>query len=162
MDKKSVELLLSNYPYLEKMDITKNNSERDEVLYSLLQFFLSPDNEHFDLQQLYLHLDNEDLLLALQSIQLFYSKDTYLLRKDIEPMILQPEDNPLMNQKDFVEVLVENGIDFDRRKLNVYYNRGQLPSPALYISGKPYWYKSQILRYVRKKYKKDNSENYSY
>ena len=163
--KKSVEMIYNQYPHLEKYDMTKNDVERDRVLYALTRFFLYPDTEYFDLKTLYVCLENQDLQLALNAIQTFFSQDTYLLREDVEPMILQPEQNPLMNQKGFVDLLVEHGLNFDKSKLNVYKNRGLLPIPSLYISGKPYWYKSQILKYIQKNKSsetKNSNDDYVY
>lgn len=160
--KNAIEMIYKQYPHLEAFDMTKNNDERDRVLHALTRYFLAPDVENFDLRELYTYLENQDLQLALNAIQTFFSQDTYLLQDEVEPMILQPKQNPLMNQKGFVELLVENGMKFDKSKLNVYYSRDLLPAPALYIAGKPYWYKSQIMKYIQKnkkaKTKQSNAE----
>ncbi|MCM2535303.1 hypothetical protein NDK43_26870 [Neobacillus pocheonensis] len=48
------------------------------------------------------------------------------------------------NQKQFVDFLSEHGLNYDKRKLNVYYSGGKMPKADLELAGIPYWSKSTV------------------
>lgn len=45
----------------------------------------------------------------------------------------------IFNQKQFAYYLSENGLNYDKRKLNVYYSRGKVPKADIELAGTPYW-----------------------
>lgn len=123
-------------------------SETEKVFRELIQYFLNPDAVIFDLSKLN-KLDKNYLLLALKAIHQYYA-DSYILNET--QMLIIEKDNPLLNQAAFVEILQQYGLNFDYRKLNVYYKRGVLPNADLEIQGKPYWFKSTVIKYIQSKF----------
>jgi hypothetical protein len=55
----------------------------------------------------------------------------------------EPGEN-YFNQKQFADFLSENGLHYDKRKLNVYYSRGKLPEADIELAGTPYWSKYTV------------------
>lgn len=145
---KSVELILSVLPG----DILDRNedglTQTQKILRNLILHFNRPEYS-FDLSQLS-YLEKDYLVMALKAIHLFYAEDSYTLNGT--KMIFIDKDNPLLNQAAFVSLLQDYGVNFDDRKLNVYYKRGSLPNADLQIQGKPYWYKSTALEFIQSKF----------
>ncbi|USK35177.1 hypothetical protein LIT25_07645 [Bacillus sp. F19] len=48
------------------------------------------------------------------------------------------------SQKQFADYLKENGLNYDKRKLNVYYYRGKIPEPDLELGGTVYWSRASV------------------
>ena len=73
----------------------------------------------------------------------FFLKDTYLIQKPTLSILREPGEN-YFNQKQFADFLSEHGLNYDKRKLNVYYSRGKIPKADVELSGTPYWSKSTV------------------
>ncbi len=82
---------------------------------------------------------DEWLLLALNSINVFFAKDTYLIKSSSHSYI---DGSDYLNQKDFVNYLNENGEKYSEAKMSVYIKRNIIPEPDLIISDIRYWLKS--------------------
>ncbi|MBN8194202.1 hypothetical protein JI667_18895 [Bacillus sp. NTK074B] len=120
----------------------------DEVQATFLQlawFFEDPDNETFDIGLLYRHLDNEWLEFALELITEYFQKDTYLIQKPTYSLIREGADYKSMSQ--FADYLSEQGLRYDRQKLNLYLERGKVPQPDLVVGGIKYWSKETVQNY---------------
>lgn len=161
----SIKYISEYYPKVtEKLNETDLDlSEKEEVFYKLVLFFQSPEYQEFDLSILYEKLDGEDLRVALNSITIFFKKDTYLMDESETFTIVK--ENEMFNQKMFSEYLIENGFPtMNNKALNVYYGRNQLPEPDLIIGNKPYWSKAKVENYAERLkiekphlYKKDDT-----
>ncbi|MDQ1005372.1 hypothetical protein QFZ28_005950 [Neobacillus niacini] len=68
----------------------------------------------------------------------FFREDTYLIQK---PTFSIPRETlaDYFNQKQFADFISEHGLNYDKRKLNVYYSRGKLPKADVELAGIPYW-----------------------
>lgn len=52
-------------------------------------------------------------------------------------------------QSQFAKLINENGINFDRKKFNVYFNRGKIPKPDLISeTGRVYWKEKTCLTFI--------------
>ncbi|MCM2534492.1 hypothetical protein NDK43_21795 [Neobacillus pocheonensis] len=58
--------------------------------------------------------------------------------------ILRDTPADYFNQKQFADFLSEHGLNYDKRKLNVYYSRGKIPKADFELAGIPYWCKSKV------------------
>lgn len=109
----------------------------------LAWFFEEPEHENFNIGLLYHHLDGEWLELALELVTQFFKEDTFLIQQPTFSIIREGKDH-FYNQKQFADFLSESGLNYDKRKLNVYYNRGKLPKADVLLTGKPYWNRSTV------------------
>lgn len=152
--KKTTRKIILNFPKFEgKLKAYKNSLLVEEALrglnnieatfLKLAWFFEEPEHEHFDIALLYKHLDNDWLEFALELIAEYFKEDTYLIQKPTLLFVRKGRDD-YFNQKLFADYLAENGLNYDKRKLNVYYNRGKTPEPDLEIGGTPYWKKTSV------------------
>jgi hypothetical protein len=106
-------------------------------------FFEHPGEGHFDLALLYQHLDNDWLEFALELITRYFREETYLIQKPSYSLIKDGSD--YLNQTEFARYLTDQGVPYDRQKLNLYYERGKVPKADLFLgSGKKYWHLSTV------------------
>ncbi|MGM0838263.1 MAG: hypothetical protein ACQEV7_19150 [Bacillota bacterium] len=137
---KAYENVLLTTEALEGLD------QREAAFLKLAWFFECPEHEVFNIGLLYRHLDNEWLELALELIVDFYKKETFLIQRPSISLVRNNSDKYLP-QKQFADFLTENGLDYDRRKLNVYLSRDKIPKPDLEISGTKYWCKETVEKF---------------
>ena len=129
----------------------------DDVQTTFLQlawFFEDPESETFDIGLLYRHLDNEWLEFALELITEYFQKDTYLIQKPTYSLIREDSDYKSMSQ--FAEYLSEQGLRYDRQKLNLYFERGKVPQPDLVIGGIKYWSGETVQSYGEQEMLREN------
>jgi hypothetical protein len=103
----------------------------------LAWFFENPEHENFNIGYLYRYLDNDWLEFALELITEYFREDTYLIQKPSYSLIKDGSDYLSLSQ--FADYLSEQGLRYDRQKLNLYYDRGKVPEPDLVIGGIKYW-----------------------
>lgn len=108
-------------------------------------FFENPEQESFDIRQLYLYLDDEWLEFALELITEYFREDTFLIREPSYSLIKDGSDYLSLTQ--FAEYLAEEGLRYDRQKLNLYYKRGLVPKPDIVVGGVKYWSKKTVQLY---------------
>ncbi|MBT2655375.1 hypothetical protein J7E81_09010 [Bacillus sp. ISL-18] len=118
-------------------------TEVEAVFLRLTWFFEAPEQESFNIGLFYHHLDNEWLEFALELMIQFFREDTYLIQQPTFSILRETPDH-YFNQKQFADFLSENGLNYDKRKLNVYYSRGKLPKADVEFAGTPYWSKSTV------------------
>ncbi|OOE14034.1 hypothetical protein [Fictibacillus arsenicus] len=150
--KHTTKKILEVFPDLEQHLLGKKNmneevlSAMDPVKRTFLQlgsFFENPKQEHFDLALLYQHLDGDWLELALELITRYFREETYLIQKPSYSLIKDGSD--YLNQTEFARYLTDQGVPYDRQKLNLYYERGKVPKADLFLgSGKKYWHLSTV------------------
>ena len=121
----------------------KGLTEVEATFLKLAWFFEAPEYESFNIRWLYKYLDDEWLEFALQLMVQFFREDTYLIQKPTLSILREPGEN-YFNQKQFADFLSENGLHYDKRKLNVYYSRGKLPKADIELAGTPYWSKHTV------------------
>jgi hypothetical protein len=138
--------LKANENILLMEEAIKGLTEVDAVFLKLAWFFEAPEQESFNIGLLYHHLDNEWLEFALELMSQFFREDTYLIQKPTHSILRENQDD-YFNQKKFADFLSENGLKYDKRKLNVYYSRGKIPKADLELAGTPYWSKSTVEEY---------------
>ncbi|MED2974237.1 hypothetical protein P4361_18570 [Fictibacillus sp. B-59209] len=131
----------------------EKHSYNDEAVLSTLEpvkrtflqlgsFFEQPEEE-FNLALLYKHLDDEWLELALELITRYFQKETYLIQKPFYSYI--KDGSEYLNLTEFARYLSDQGVRYDRQKLNLYYERGKVPKADLFLgSGTKYWHLSTV------------------
>jgi len=155
--KQATKRILEYFPMLEKYLPSNENtilsdnalsqvSEVEQVFLRLTWFFENPEKENFNLETLYKQLDNDWLEFALEVILTFFKEDTYLIQNPSHSIIT--DGDYYMNQSRFAEFLNENGLKYDRSKLNVYLDRGIVPKPDIIISGTMYWERSTCEKFL--------------
>src|SRR5699024_8293212 len=101
-------------------------------------------------------LSDEGLNIAFQAIKYCKNgKEIYELED--HTMILKedqaesdPEEPPeFLGQTQVANLLQENSVDLDRRKVAVYYQRGHLPSPDIMLGKSPGWKKDVIQKWIQ-------------
>lgn len=156
--KQSTQLILEHFPTLEKhlkdydshilsSETLVNFNEVEQTFLRLLWFFDNPEKENFNLELIYQTLSDSWLSLALESIFIFFKKDTYLLQ---DPKFsLVKESDTFYNQSDFANFLNENNHEnFSRQMVHTYLKRGLFPEPDLIIGNTKYWKKETSINYL--------------
>lgn len=123
-------------PSLIEESLRKLNDIEGTFL-QLALFFENPNTQDFSLSALYHNLDDDWLELALELITDYFQKDTYLIKKPSYSLIKDGSDYLSLSQ--FADFLSEEGLRYDRQKINLYYERGKVPKPDLVIGGIKYW-----------------------
>ncbi len=136
-----------------------NLNEVQQVFLRLAWFFENPDKANFNLGGIYQNLQDDWLEFSLEVICDFFRKDTYLIQDPTHSIIT--EGDYYMNQSRFAEFLNDNGLKYDRSKLNVYINRGKAPKADITVSGIKYWERSTCEKFLNeqlkeRKYKTNN------
>ncbi|MEB9464655.1 hypothetical protein P4I88_31190, partial [Bacillus cereus] len=112
--KKSLEEIYKKYPKVkERMNGTLCPlTNVEDTFYQLSLFINDPCLYSFNMNTLYTHLKDNDLLFALQTIIKFFQQDTNLIsEKDI--LKISEEDlhkEKIYNQKMFSEYLTQSGV----------------------------------------------------
>lgn len=152
--KKSTKRIIEIFPNFERKlkayknillveEAMKGLNKVEATFLKLAWFFEEPEHENFNIGLLYQHLDGEWLELALELMTQFFKEDTYLIQQPTISIIREGKDH-FFNQTQFADFLFENGLNYDKRKLNVYYSRGKLPKADVSLAGKPYWNRSTV------------------
>jgi hypothetical protein len=121
----------------------KGLTDVEAVFLKLAWFFEAPEQESFNIGLLYHHLDNDWLEFALELLTQFFQEDTYLIQHPTISILRETKDH-YFNQKQFADFLSEQGLNYDKRKLNVYYSRGKIPKADVELAGTSYWSKSTV------------------
>ncbi|MDR0140156.1 hypothetical protein RFW18_20545 [Metabacillus idriensis] len=158
--KQSTGRILDTFPVIKgKMNAYENSLSAEEAMEGLnpveatflrlAWYFEDPEHQSFDIGLLYRQLDNDMLELALELMALFFKEDTFLIKKPGLSFVRKGS-NDFFSQKQFADYLKENGLNFDKSKLNVYYRRGKIPEPELDLAGRVYWSKTLVERFCEK------------
>jgi hypothetical protein len=164
--KKTTRRIIGKFPMLEDKllahedielaaDALKSLDPVQRTFLKLTWFFENPDHEHFDLNTLYQHLEDDWLEWALELITLYFREDTFLIKKS-SFSIVKENDSNYLNQSQFANFLTENGLKYDRAKVKNYYDRGLIPTADLIVSGTKYWMKSTVQKYCQKEQRRLN------
>lgn len=160
--KKSTQMILNYFPMIEDhindvdsvvlRDKTLSDLDNPEYTFlCLVWFFENPNKENFDLGILYKNLDDYWLSKALECIYVFFTKDTYLIKKPTFSII--SDKDTLYNQADFVKYLDQykslHGRNFSRAMLNTYVKRGIVPQPDVVIGNNKYWNEESCEEYAK-------------
>ena len=123
----------------------------ERTFLQLALFFEHPEKAHFDLASLYKDLDNDWLEWALELITQFFQEDTFLIQNPSFMIIKDGSD--YLNLTQFAQFLTEQGLRYDRQKVNLYYERGKIPQPDLWIGGTKYWSRDTATKYSKEEKK---------
>ncbi|WP_430510732.1 hypothetical protein [Gottfriedia solisilvae] len=151
--KRSLNLLLENYPIIEKKlngeNIPLTNTE--DVFYQLALYIKDPETYSFNINLLYKFLKDKELIDALHIIFDFFQKDTNLITTPENTFINKEDLNKeeIYNQSTFAKYLTENGLKYTPNKINTYFQRGKIPRADITIGGKPYWFESTVESYLK-------------
>lgn len=126
----------------------KGLNEIEATFLRLAWFFEDPETENFNLSYLYRYLDDEWLEFALELITEYFRKDTYLIKKPSYSLVKDGSDYLSLSQ--FADYLSEEGLRYDRQKLNLYFERGKVPGPDLVVGGVKYWTTETARKYGEK------------
>lgn len=159
--KKSTQMILESLPMLKSYIEDKENdleklNQIESTFLKLALFFEKPNDNQFELNELLQHLSDDWLLLALNSINTYFQRDTYLIKNPTHSFI---DGNNYLNQKDFVEYLNENGEKYSEAKMSVYIQREIIPKPDLILSGTRYWLKSTCEMFLNELQQQGESYN---
>ncbi|KGX85216.1 hypothetical protein [Pontibacillus litoralis] len=161
--RKATSLIVDEIPKLEKLlpyngsviladEALSNLNDKDQTFLKMLWFFENPKGQNFNLESICQHLDEEWLELALDAIVTFFKEDTFLIKRPTFSLVR--EGDTYLNQVQFANYLKENGVPYDRSKLNVYISRGLVPAADVTIAGKKYWAVSTVQKYLAKEQKR--------
>jgi protein involved in sex pheromone biosynthesis len=162
--KNTTKRIVEKFPNLEEKVLEMNGSglvivddiqSLDSVECTFLKlalFFEDPKNAYFDLAFLYKELDNDWLEWALELITQFFQEDTYLIQKPSFMIIKDGSD--YLNLTQFAQYLTDQGLRYDRQKVNLYYERGKIPQPDLWIGGTKYWSRNTATSYMKQEKKR--------
>ena len=103
----------------------KGLTDVEVVFLKLAWFFEAPEQEGFNIGLFFHHLNNDWLEFTLELVTQFFLEDMYLIEKPPIPFFKKHPTNILI-QKQFADFLSAHGLNYDKRKLNVYYSRGLL------------------------------------
>src|SRR5699024_7124192 len=157
--KQSTKRILEHFPFLEEHlktnesalltdEVLSKLNNVEQIFLRLAWFFENPETENFNLESIYKNLDNNWIELSLEVIRLFFVKDTYLIQKPTHAVIT--DGDYYMNQSKFANFLTENGLNYDRAKINMYIKRGIIPDPDITVSGTKYWERSTCEKFLKK------------
>ncbi|TCP24487.1 hypothetical protein EV207_12547 [Scopulibacillus darangshiensis] len=157
--KKATKIINDRFPFVEEKLATNENlflatealdslNDIEKVFLRLAWFFENPNTESFDLNTLYKSLNDDWLELALECVVLFFKEDTVLIQKPNFSVLR--EDDDYLNQNQFANYLSDQGLPYNRSKLNVYLNRGLIPEPDLKVANKSYWRLSAVKAFCDK------------
>lgn len=133
---------------LNHSEVEKQVDPVELIFWQLARFTSEPHLQSFDIHSVYNYLDAEHIAFVLDTLHVFFEKDTYL-SKSIPAMVIR-EDDPLVNQTGFARIVKDIDPSYTVSKVNVYYKRGNLPKPDLTIDGKPYWKESAAIEFRSK------------
>lgn len=152
----SIRFILKEFPKVEKAFLSNQEEDTkildtdEKIILDLVNFFDNPREKEFNLGSIFNNLNSIYLPSVLESIYLFFKKDTYLLPEESFSFI--SAENEFLNQSDFVNFLDErfdlHGKNFSRAMFNTYLKRGNIPDPDLVISNNKYWTKETAKNYV--------------
>lgn len=159
----SIKSIFERYPAV-KIKIEKPNdptvslTTQEAVFIQLVHFFQKPTIHQVSLNMLYEHLENDDLLFALQTIVTYFQKDTTLTQSVSQNFYDSNLLNePLAGQKKFSTMVEESirGLKFPPSKLHMYWKRksDRIPRPDLIIDGTPYWKVIAVERFIEQEKK---------
>lgn len=161
--KKATEIIVEKFPSLkEHVNAYENMFTRQQALDSLdddiertfiqlVWFFEDPDNNDFDLRNLYNKLENEWLIFALDVISFYFKTDTYLIQNPTESVIYL---NDYVDQNGASRYLESKGLAFPQGKIATYILRGKFPKEDLLVAGKKFWKVSTIDKYASEQLEK--------
>lgn len=154
----AVNLILKRYPILKKKLERPNDPAitlfpEEAVFLQLVNFFKQPNVHQFSLNLVYEHLENQDLLFAIETIIVYFQKDTTLVQ-DVPQTFYNREllNEKIVGQKKFAQKVEEAipGMKFKPSMLHMYWRRGsdRVPRPDMIIDGTPYWKISSVKKFI--------------
>lgn len=134
---------------LEQRTLDKLN-DTEQVFLKMIWFFEQPHENNFNLYDLLEYVDGDWLSFALECIFVYFSEDTYLIKRPTFSVVT--EDKVYLNQNGFTNFLNvhkdKHNKNFSRPMLNTYLKRGLIPKPDLTVADTKYWLKETCEEYL--------------
>lgn len=134
---------LDDYGYfkINMFEERTRNLDGNNYVFSRLIVTLFNNKKDFPLDIL-ATLSDHHLNIAFEVIRNFKN----IQQKNLENIKIKPL--IYLNQAEVAEMLQQNDINMDRRKVNVYYKRGHLPSPEIYVGNHPGWREATMKKWI--------------
>lgn len=101
-------------------------------------------------------LSDEQLNVAFEAIRrckngrgIYELNDQSMTLREQDAAADPEEPVEILGQTQVADLLQENGVDMDRRKVAVYYQRGHLPTPYIRMGKSPGWKKETIQKWIQ-------------
>lgn len=151
-------LILKRYPKIKRKLALPNDpnitlSRQEAVFMQLVNFFEKPTVHEVSLNLIYDHLENQDLLFAIETIIVYFQKDTTLVQ-EVPQTFYNREllNEKIVGQKKFAQKVEEAipEMKFKPSMLHMYWKRGsdRVPRPDMIIDGTPYWKISSVKKFI--------------
>lgn len=157
--KNATQLIIKEFPILEEHLNNRENiflvqqslkslsSNVEKTFLQLAWFFEDPKQNNFNLGKLHECLEGDWLEFALDLINIYFKRDTYLIKKPTHSILLDIDD--YYSQTTFAEYLNEKGFRYDQSKISAYRHRNKFPKEDIMIAGIPYWSKFSVEKYAK-------------
>lgn len=134
----------------------KKDREKPVEIITLLSLAVAlyDDSQAFYMSDLS-KLDKNMLQLALNAMQYRYSPSDSFLQYEVQQTHsiideAEAETKQYYGLTNFSDYVQEKGLDFDKKKLSVYRERGLLPKPAVQVGRNNGWSVEQIDKWIEK------------
>lgn len=167
----AINKIFSRFPVLKEKSSRPNDpaialNTQEAVYFQLLRFFQDPNTNQFSVNMIYEHLQDEDLLFAIELLITYFQRDTTLVtnvsQNFYELHLLKEQ---IVNQSKFSSMVESSikGMKFRPSMVYMYYQRrsDKIPRPDLIIDGTPYWKESAVEEFIAKEKKKRRKEKAS-
>lgn len=162
----SIKKIYERFPHIQNKIETNDHqivlTNQDMVFYQMVQFFKAPKQIPFNLNMIYDHLRDQELLFAIEVIILFFQQDTTLVwavdQTYYDQHLLRDQ---FVGQYKFSKMVEESieGMKFKPSMIHTYWRRktDRIPNADLIIDGTPYWKRSTVACFIEKE--KERREN---
>ena len=118
---------------------TKHLKGANHILGELVIALIN-NNESFPIGY-FASLNDDNLKIVFEAIRIFKSKQLEDSSLSIEPL-------SYLSQTDVAKMMQSNNFNMDRRKVSVYYRRGHLPKPEIYVGNHPGWREATMKKWI--------------
>src|SRR5699024_9536007 len=118
---------------------TKHLKSANHILGELVIALIN-NNESFPIGY-FASLNDDNLKIVFEAIRIFKSKQLEDSSLSIEPL-------SYLSQTDVAKMMQSNNFNMDRRKVSVYYRRGHLPKPEIYVGNHPGWREATMKKWI--------------
>jgi hypothetical protein len=124
----ATQMIVRQFPIIKKHlnseKISVQLTDTELIFTKLVDFLEHPKTNHFDLSE-FNKLAQDWLEFALDILNVYFYKNMYSDYSEKRHHAYLVDD--LVNQTEFVRMLIQSGIDYTQSKFSVYYSRGIVP-----------------------------------
>lgn len=141
--------------FMRQQALNELSNDVEKTFIQLVWFFEKPEQNQFELNLLYQHLNGKWLNFALETITLYFRQDTFLLPNPTDSVIISDD---YLDQNGASRFLAKKGLsNFPQSKIATYIQRGTFPREDILIAGKKFWKIKTIEDYAADQLEKRNS-----